>query len=49
VPAEGEWRGRVEWELEGGESVVGGVGGESSAVSVIVTGKGEWADQLECK
>jgi hypothetical protein len=39
-----EWSG-VEWE--GGEAVVGGVGGEGSAVSVFEKGKGEWADQRE--
>jgi hypothetical protein len=34
-------------ECEGGEAVVGGVGGEGSAVSEFERGKGEWADQLE--
>jgi hypothetical protein len=34
-------------ECEGGEAVVGGVGGEGSADSEFVRGKGEWADQLE--
>jgi hypothetical protein len=45
-PGEGEWRGRVEWE--GGEAVVGGVGvgGEGSAVSVFVTGKGRESGEI---
>jgi hypothetical protein len=36
------------WGLRG-EAVEGGEGGEGSAVSVIVTGTGERADQLECE
>jgi hypothetical protein len=39
----------VRVECEGGEVVVGGVGGEGSADSELVRGKGEWADQLECE